>query len=148
MKWYTVLVGFVTAGLTIALVTRGIGEPVPAALWIPGVNAYFALQLTGIGVYVAAIAGCIGALAILYSIKYMEPLEEEYPPTRYYFLTLLFVGSMIALALADNFLVLYIFWEIIGFTAPRPATPAPRPSSSPASATSACWWASWCCGRG
>jgi len=115
MKWYTVVAGFVTAGMTIALVLRGVGQPLPAVLWIPGLNAFISLQLTGIGVYVAAIAGCIGALAILYSIKYMEPLEEEYPPTRYYFLTLLFVGAMIALALADNFLVLYIFWEIIGF---------------------------------
>ncbi len=115
MKWYTVAVGFVTAGLTIALVVRGAGVPLSAAYWIPGIDARFALRLTGIGVYVAAVAGCIGALAILYSIKYMEPLEEEYPPTRYYFLTLLFVGAMIALALADNFLVLYIFWEIIGF---------------------------------
>jgi NADH-quinone oxidoreductase subunit L len=45
----------------------------------------------------------------------MEELEEEYAPSRYYFLTLLFIGSMIALALADSFLTLYIFWEIIGF---------------------------------
>jgi len=115
MKWYTVLAGFVTAGLTIALVTRGVGQALPAVFWIPGIDLRISLQLTGIGVYVAAVAGCIGSLAVLYSIKYMEPLEEEYPPTRYYFLTLLFIGSMIALALADNFLVLYIFWEIIGF---------------------------------
>lgn len=115
MKWYTVLAGFVTAGLTIALVTRGVGQPLPAVFWIPGIDLRISLELTGIGVYVAAVAGCIGSLAILYSIKYMEPLEEEYPPTRYYFLTLLFIGSMIALALADNFLVLYIFWEVIGF---------------------------------
>lgn len=115
MKWYTVLAGFVTAGFTIALVTRGVGQTLPAVMWIPGIDLQISLELTGIGVYVAAVAGCIGALAMLYSIKYMEPLEEEYGPTRYYFLTLLFIGAMIALALADNFLVLYIFWEIIGF---------------------------------
>lgn len=116
MKWYTVAVGFVTAGLTVALVLAAGGQEAPASVWwIPDLKAQIALQLTGIGVYVAAIAGCIGALALLYSIRYMEPLEEQYAPTRYYFLTLLFVGSMIALALSDNFLVLYIFWEIIGF---------------------------------
>lgn len=114
MKWYTVVAGFVTAGLTVALVTGGAGRPLPTVIWIPGLDLQISLQLTGIGVYVAAIAGCIGSLAILYSLKYMEPLEEEYAPTRYYFLTLLFIGAMIALALADNFLVLYIFWEVIG----------------------------------
>ncbi len=115
MKWYTVAAGFVTAGLTVVLVNSGVGAQVAGAFWVPGVDARIALQLNGISVYVAAVAGCIGALALLYSIKYMEPLEEEYAPTRYYFLTLLFIGSMIALALTDSFLVLYIFWEIIGF---------------------------------
>lgn len=157
MKWYTVVAGLVTAGLTIVLATRGVGQPVPSVVWIPGIDLQISLQLSGIGVYVAAVAGCIGSLAVLYSIKYMEPLEEEYPPTRYYFLTLLFIGSMIALALADNFLVLYIFWEVIGFCSfaliayeykrAKAREAGARPSSSPASATSVCWSAWWCCGR-
>ncbi|MGI5817471.1 MAG: NADH-quinone oxidoreductase subunit L [Armatimonadota bacterium] len=115
MKWYTVSAGFATAALTVALIRASAGHEITALYWIPGVDATFGLQLTGIGMYVAAVAGCIGSLAILYSIKYMEDLESEYRPTRYYFLTLLFIGSMIALALADNFLVLYVFWELIGF---------------------------------
>ncbi len=115
MKWYSVLVGFASAALTITLIRAAGGEDMTLLYWIPGIDATFGLQLTGIGMYVAAVAGCIGALAVLYSIKYMLEVEEEYPPTRYYFLTLLFIGSMIALALADNFLVLYVFWELIGF---------------------------------
>ncbi|MGM0491682.1 MAG: NADH-quinone oxidoreductase subunit L [Armatimonadota bacterium] len=115
MKWYSVAVAFVTAGLTVSLIRQAGGEEIAALYWIPGVDATFGLQLTGIGMFVAAVAGCIGSLAVLYSIKYMEELEEEYGPTRYYFLTILFIGSMIALALADSFLTLYIFWEIIGF---------------------------------
>ena len=115
MKWYSVLVGFATAALTLALINGAAGQDISALYWIPGIDATFGLQLTGVGMYVAAVAGCIGSLAVLYSIKYMEDLEKEYPPTRYYFLTLLFIGSMIALALADSFIVLYVFWEIIGF---------------------------------
>jgi len=115
MKWFSVLVGFATAGFTVVLVTRGYDWPLTAYYWIPAADVTVSLQLTGIGVYVAAIAGCIGALALLYSIKYMQPEESEYRPTRYYFFTVLFIGAMIALALSDNFLTLYIFWEIIGF---------------------------------
>ncbi len=115
MKWYTVLLGFATGGLTLKLLTFASEVPLPVHHWIPSANVQVSLQLTGVGLYVAAVAGCIGALALLYSIKYMAEYEEEYPPTRYYFLSVLFIGSMIALALSDNFLSLYIFWEIIGF---------------------------------
>ncbi|MCD6359551.1 MAG: NADH-quinone oxidoreductase subunit L [Armatimonadetes bacterium] len=115
MKWYTVALGFVTGALTIKLLTF-VGEtPLPTVHWVPSATVQVGLQLTGVGLYVAAIAGCIGALVLLYSLKYMEDEEREYSPIRYYFLTILFIGSMIALALADNFLSLYIFWEIIGF---------------------------------
>ncbi len=115
MKAYSVLVGLVTAILTVALIGAAGDQPLTAVYWIPGIDATFGLQLTGIGMFVAAVAGCIGFLAVVYSLKYMEDLEREYTPTRYYFLTILFIGSMIALALADNFLVLYVFWELIGF---------------------------------
>ncbi len=115
MKWYSVVLAFVTAGLTIGLILSSEATGLTAAWWIPGIDAKIGVQLTGVGLYVAAIAGCIGALTVLYSIAYMKEYEDEYGPTRYYFLTLLFIGSMIALALADSFLVLYIFWEIIGF---------------------------------
>ena len=114
MKWYTVAAGFVTAGLTVSLIVSAGGAEIARVWWIPGIDAAIGIQLTGIGLYVAAVAGCIGALAILYSVKYMEEYEDRYRPARYYFLTLLFIGSMIALALTDSFLVLYIFWELIG----------------------------------
>jgi len=115
MKWFTVLVGLFTAAMTILLITDSGSLPLKTYYWIPGAEVTVGLQLTGIGLYVAAIAGCIGALVLVYSIAYMKPEEKEYAPTRYYFLTLLFIGAMIALALSDNFLTLYIFWEIIGF---------------------------------
>ncbi len=115
MKFYSVLVGLATAILTVLLIGAAGDQPLTAVYWIPGIDATFGLQLTGIGMFVAAVAGCIGFLAVVYSLKYMEDLEREYTPTRYYFLTILFIGSMIALALADNFLLLYVFWELIGF---------------------------------
>ena len=115
MKFYSVLVGLATAILTVMLIGAAGDQPLTAVYWIPGIDATFGLQLTGIGMFVAAVAGCIGFLAVVYSLKYMEDLEREYTPTRYYFLTILFIGSMIALALADNFLLLYVFWELIGF---------------------------------
>ena len=34
--------------------------------------------------------------------------------TRYYYLILLFIGSMIGLVIADNMLQMFIFWEMVG----------------------------------
>ncbi|HUS80436.1 MAG TPA: hypothetical protein VM283_04150, partial [Armatimonadota bacterium] len=75
MKWYTVALGFVTGALTLKLLTFVSEAPLATHHWIPGANISVSLQLTGIGLYVAAIAGCIGALVLLYSLKYME--DEE-----------------------------------------------------------------------
>ena len=38
--------------------------------------------------------------------------EEGLP--RYYFFLLLFIGSMIGLVISDNFLQMFIFWEMVG----------------------------------
>jgi NADH-quinone oxidoreductase subunit L len=112
---YAVALGFITAGLTLSLIpsiTKGVVENF---LWIPGLNISIGICLDSFSVYVAAIAGGIGALALLYSTRYMEPVEHEYSLSRYYWQTLLFIGGMIGLALTSNLLVMYIFWEIIGF---------------------------------
>ncbi len=114
MKWYTVAASFVTAGLAVSLFFSAGGGEFTRVWWIPGIDASVGIHLTGVGLYVAVVAACVGALAILYSIRYMEPREESYGPTRYYFLTLLFVGAMIAESMADSFLFLYLFWELIG----------------------------------
>jgi NADH-quinone oxidoreductase subunit L len=60
----------------------------------------------------AIIAGGIGALVLLYSVKYME---KDLGLSRYYALVLLFIGSMISLVFVDNLLILYFFWEAVGF---------------------------------
>jgi NADH-quinone oxidoreductase subunit L len=59
----------------------------------------------------ASIATGIGALIVLYSVGYMAH-EEGLP--RYYFFMLFFIGGMTLLVLSENFLMLYIGWEIVG----------------------------------
>jgi NADH-quinone oxidoreductase subunit L len=41
-------------------------------------------------------------------------MKDEEGLTRYYFLLLLFIGSMIGLVISDNFLQMFIFWEMVG----------------------------------
>ena len=112
---YAVALGFVTAGLTLSLIPSISEGVVENFLWIPGANISIGVCLDSFSVFVAAVAGGIGALALLYSTRYMKPVEHEYSLSRYYWQTLFFIGGMIGLALTSNLLVMYIFWEIIGF---------------------------------
>jgi NADH-quinone oxidoreductase subunit L len=41
-------------------------------------------------------------------------MKHEENLTRYYFFLLLFIGSMIGLVISDNFLQMFIFWEMVG----------------------------------
>jgi NADH-quinone oxidoreductase subunit L len=112
---YAVMLGFITAGLTLSLIPSIAKGNVASILWIPGVNISIDICLDSFSVFVAVIAGCIGSLAMLYSLRYMEHAEHEYSLSRYYWQALLFIGGMIGLALSSNLLVMYIFWEVIGY---------------------------------
>ena len=41
-------------------------------------------------------------------------MKGEEGLTRYYYLILLFIGSMIGLVISDNMLQMFIFWEMVG----------------------------------
>lgn len=58
----------------------------------------------------------IGFFVVLYSNGYMSPMNLDHsfnkPYGSYYFLLLLFIGAMIGIVTASNFLQLFFFWEI------------------------------------
>lgn len=81
--------------------------------WIPTPRGFIqaGVLVDPLSVLMACIATFIGAWIMLYSIGYMAH-EEGLP--RYYFFMVFFIGGMTGLVMADNFLQLYIFWEIVG----------------------------------
>lgn len=58
------------------------------------------------------VVSTISTLIVIYSIGYMH--REGVRKPRYYAEISLFIGSMLGLVLANNYLVLYIFWELVG----------------------------------
>ena len=59
----------------------------------------------------------IGLLTVLYSTSYLTEENREHPVSRkhygrYYFWLLLFIASMVGVALSPNFLQLFVFWEL------------------------------------
>ena len=112
---FAVIIGFFTAGSVLLLlpeVWMGRTEGLTYSFnWAPSIGLVFSVYIDPLAVMMAAIAGGIGSLVLLYSVKYMNGQEGL---TRYYALVLLFIGSMIGLVFVDNLLVLYFFWEAVG----------------------------------
>jgi NADH-quinone oxidoreductase subunit L len=112
---FAVIIGFLTAGTVLLLLpevwvgtTQGLAYTFN---WAPSIGLVFSVYIDPLAVMMAAVAGGIGSLVLLYSVKYMAGQEGL---TRYYALVLLFIGSMIGLVFVDNLLVLYFFWEAVG----------------------------------
>jgi len=120
----------VTAILGIGLVVRVYGTrasfPLGGLPWLAGSTPSAAEGATGAGLFglaidplssimVLVITG-IGFLVVLYSTEYLSPRNAEHPVRegyqRYYFWLLVFLASMVGVALSPNLLQLFIFWAI------------------------------------
>src|SRR6266513_1001798 len=55
----------------------------------------------------------IGSLIHIYSLRYMRDDEGK---SRYFAALSLFMFAMLGIVLANNFVMLFIFWELVGFT--------------------------------
>jgi NADH-quinone oxidoreductase subunit L len=78
--------------------------------WISG-NISAGVYLDALSVLFACLVGFFGLIIAIYSLGYMKHEENL---TRYYFFFLVFIGSMIGLVVSDNFLQMFIFWEMVG----------------------------------
>ena len=55
----------------------------------------------------------VGALIHIYSLGYMR---DDHGKSRYFAALSLFMFAMLGIVLASNFVMLFIFWELVGFT--------------------------------
>ncbi|MGD0644711.1 MAG: NADH-quinone oxidoreductase subunit L [Candidatus Bathyarchaeia archaeon] len=112
--YFVIAVSAVTAGLALSLVPGvffGSGKVIDISItWISGINA--GVYVDPLSVLFTALVAFFGLIILIYSLGYMKGEEGL---TRYYFLMLLFVGSMIGLVISDNLIQLFIFWEMVGF---------------------------------
>jgi len=81
------------------------------APWVPPLNVNAGVCVDPLSVLLACLVTFFGLVITVYSLGYMAGEEGL---TRYYFFMLLFIGSMTGLVMSDNFLQLFIFWEMVG----------------------------------
>ncbi|MDP1558685.1 MAG: monovalent cation/H+ antiporter subunit A [Nitrosomonas sp.] len=77
--------------------------------WIPTVGLDVAFRLDGLALLFALLILGIGLLIILYARYYLSERDDM---GRFYAYLLLFMGSMLGIALSENIIQLLIFWEL------------------------------------
>ncbi|RLF25065.1 MAG: NADH-quinone oxidoreductase subunit L [Thermoprotei archaeon] len=80
-------------------------------VWIPQLDVGIGVLVDPLSVILANVVSWISFLIFVYSIKYME---GDPSIVRYWICMNFFVGGMLLLVLADNFIQLFIGWEIVG----------------------------------
>ena len=92
-----------------ATVTGG-GEVRETTPWVPALDLSVTLRLDALSLTLAALVTGVGALVLLYCARYFEPGDEGIG--RFAGNLTAFAGSMLGLVLADDLLLLYVFWEL------------------------------------
>jgi multicomponent K+:H+ antiporter subunit A len=77
--------------------------------WVPSLGLELAFRLDGLSVLFNLLILGIGLLILLYAHFY---LSAEEPFGRFYAFLVLFMASMVGIAMSDNLLLLWLFWEL------------------------------------
>jgi multicomponent Na+:H+ antiporter subunit A len=81
--------------------------------WAPSLGLSLSFNLDGLGLLFALLITAIGTLVVLYASRYLEGHRDA---SRFYASLFAFMGAMLGVALSDNILTLFVFWELTGFT--------------------------------
>jgi multicomponent K+:H+ antiporter subunit A len=93
------------------------GEVLRAQLdWLPALGLTFGFRVDGLALLFALLVTGIGALVVLYAAWYLDPADEESPAVRFFTFLLLFMGAMLGVVLADNLVLLVLYWELTSLT--------------------------------
>jgi NADH:ubiquinone oxidoreductase subunit 5 (subunit L)/multisubunit Na+/H+ antiporter MnhA subunit len=69
----------------------------------------FGLLGDGLAIFMAMVSSLVGAVIVFYSFGYISHYKNQ---NEYYFMVVLFLGSMMGLVYSTNLIFLYLFWEI------------------------------------
>lgn len=87
------------------------------ATWIPSWDVTLTFALDGLGALYALLATGVGLAVLLYASAYL-PLHLEHEgqaeagSVRFFFFITLFMGAMVGLALAQDLILIFVFWDL------------------------------------
>jgi len=89
----------------------GLGVVRESTPWIPSLDVSLGLRLDGLSALFLIIVLGIGALVMAYSARYMSRSKTHHH-TGYFAWMMLFAFAMTGLVLADDLILLFVFWEL------------------------------------
>jgi multicomponent Na+:H+ antiporter subunit A len=86
------------------------GQPAAFSIpWSPELGLFFSFRADGLGLLFALLISGVGTLVVIYAGGYLRGNPDL---EKFYAWLLVFMGSMLGLALAENMLLLFMFWEL------------------------------------
>ncbi|MGH9311204.1 MAG: proton-conducting transporter membrane subunit, partial [Vicinamibacterales bacterium] len=84
-----------------------------AVPWGGSLGLSLAFRFDGLGVLFATLITGVGTMIVVYAARYLDGHPEA---GRFQAMLCAFMGAMLGVALSDNVLLLFVFWELTGFT--------------------------------
>lgn len=103
----------VWAGTQAAAVLDG-RPPVQTTAWVPGLGLTLDLRLDALALLLVTLVSGIGTLVFLYCARYFP--ADQAGVGRFAGVLTAFAGAMLGLVLADDLILLYVFWELTSVT--------------------------------
>ena len=88
-------------------------DPSPKVSWLrlDVLSVDIGLKIDGLSKLMLCVVTGVGSLIHIFSLGYMK---EDRDFSRYFAFLSLFIFSMLGIVLADNFVMMFIFWELVG----------------------------------
>lgn len=78
--------------------------------WMTSLDINLDLRLDGLSLMFSLIISLIGIAVLFYATQYLSSRKDNLP--RFYLYLTLFMFSMLGIVLADNTILMYVFWEL------------------------------------
>jgi hydrogenase-4 component D len=110
----------ITTALSLGVLGLSLGRQFDLTLarwpWLPGTGGALGVAIDPLAMILLLVTTVVGLLVTLFAKDYISERNRFHPVTggkrRFYLWHLLFVGAMVGVACAPNFLELFIFWEM------------------------------------
>jgi multicomponent Na+:H+ antiporter subunit A len=90
------------------------GQPLRESVdWVPSLGMAASFNLDGLALLLALLITGIGALVVIYAGGYLRGHAQL---GRFYLTLFGFMAAMLGIVIADNVILLYVFWALTGFT--------------------------------